>query len=169
MKLIFAFIIMLCMPVTLLAQEQAQDRNKGESTGLPLPRFASLNADQVFARMGPGTRFPIQWAYQRKNLPIEIVDEFDNWRKIRDIDGEGGWVHQSLLSGKRYAFQNQGQALPLYRSADDTDRQVAVVETMAMMAIESCNDGWCRVTASGIRGWIEKEVLWGVYEGERIQ
>jgi SH3-like domain-containing protein len=150
-------------PLHVFAQEV------GESTGLPMPRFASLNAEQVFARMGPGTRFPIKWTYQRANLPVEIIDEFDNWRKIRDIDGEEGWVHQSLLSGKRFVIQHNGENMPLYRKNIDTSRQTAIAESGAILALDSCENQWCEVNAMGLSGWIQKEFLWGVYEGEQIQ
>ena len=72
----------------------------GES-GLTLPRFVSLRASEVNMRTGPGTRYPIAWVYKQRNLPVEIVDEFDTWRRIRDWEGSEGWVHQSMLHGRR--------------------------------------------------------------------
>ena len=161
MKLILVFLLLFAMPL--------QAQIIGEVTKRPIPRFASLNADQIYARSGPGTRFPIAWEYQRKSLPIEIIQEFDNWRKIRDIDGEEGWVHQSLLSGKRYAIQNTGQAVPIRRDNNDDARVVAMVESGAILRLDSCELAWCRVSASGFKGWISSVSLWGVYEGERIE
>ena len=73
----------------------------GRSTGLPVPRFVSLGADRVNVRFGPGKQYPINWVFARKDLPVEIVAEFDTWRKIRDFDGEEGWIHSSLLSSRR--------------------------------------------------------------------
>ena len=77
-----------------LAPALAQDH-------LPLPRFASLDSNEVNLRAGPGTDYPILWVYQRKGLPVEIIQEFDTWRRIRDRDGTVGWVQQNQLSGKR--------------------------------------------------------------------
>ena len=74
---------------------------KGSNTGLPLPRFASLRADAVNLRSGPGTRYPIQWVYKRRDLPVEIEREFDVWRLVQDSDGVKGWVHQATLVGTR--------------------------------------------------------------------
>jgi SH3-like domain-containing protein len=161
MKLILAFLLLFALP--------AHAQVIGEVTKLPIPRFASLNADQSFARSGPGTRFPIAWVYQRKHLPIEIVQEFDTWRKIRDIDGEEGWVHQSLLSGRRYAIQNTGQPIPILKSKTDDSRIVAMVESGAVLKLNECESPWCNVSASGFRGWISTLSIWGVYEGEQIQ
>ena len=70
-------------------------------SGLPFPRFASLRSDEVNVRTGPGTRYPVDWVFKRKSMPVEIVAEYENWRKIRDWQGASGWVHQSLLTGKR--------------------------------------------------------------------
>src|SRR5690606_22976961 len=67
------------------------------TSGLPVPRFVSLGAQEVNMRSGPGTRYPIKWVYTRKGLPMRVEAEFDIWRKVRDRDGEVGWVHGSLL------------------------------------------------------------------------
>ncbi len=68
---------------------------------LPLPRFVSLRAEEVNVRTGPGVRYPINWVFHKRDLPVEIVAEFENWRKVRDVDQAEGWVHQSMLSGRR--------------------------------------------------------------------
>ena len=140
----------------------------GEVTKLPIPRFASLRGDEIYARTGPGTRYPIKWVYQRKNLPVEIIQEFDTWRKIRDIDGEEAWVHQTLLSGQRFAIQNSGQAVPMNRKAKNDSRAVALVESKAILQLEKCQNQWCFASASGFKGWIPYDSLWGIYEAEQI-
>src|SRR4029453_16249428 len=83
--------------VLWLAPALAQDH-------LPLPRFASLDSKEVNLRAGPGKDYPILWVYQRRGLPVEIIQEFDTWRRIRDRDGTVGWVQQNLLSGRRTAL-----------------------------------------------------------------
>ena len=77
----------LATPIVASAQE----------SGLPIPRFVALRSDKVFLRSGPGLRYPKVWIYQRRNMPMEVVSEFDTWRKVRDWEGSEGWVHQSLL------------------------------------------------------------------------
>ena len=141
----------------------------GESTGLPLPRFVSLRGDQVYARTGPGTRYPIKWIYQRQFLPVEITQEFDNWRKIRDIDGEEGWVHHSLLSGKRFVIVNSDENVTVYRSPSPQSRIIAQFETNVVAGLNECKADWCHVSKKGFDGWIRLTSLWGVYEGERIE
>ena len=72
-------------------------------SGLPIPRFVSLKAEKVNVRRGPSSDHPVAWVFQRKGLPVEIVAEFENWRRVRDSDGEEGWILQNMLSGKRTA------------------------------------------------------------------
>jgi len=143
--------------------------NVGEVTKLPVPRFVSLAGDKIYARSGPGTRFPISWEYHKRGLPVEIIKEFDNWRKIRDKDGEEGWVHRSLLSSKRFVIQNEGQAIPMFKNAQDDSHSVALVESGVVLRVDSCKNDWCRVLVSGFKGWIPTVSLWGIYEGERIE
>lgn len=166
MKLIPFFLSVLLL---LVHPVGAQNVTVGGVTKLPVPRFVSIRSDRVYARTGPGTRYPIQWIYQQKNLPVEIIQEFDTWRKIRDIDGEEGWIHQSLLSGKRYAMLKLSQAEPLLRTKAVDARPVALAESRSLLEIRSCDQNWCDLSASGYTGWMPVESLWGVYEGEQIE
>lgn len=77
------------------------DNSKGSVTGLPLPRFAAFRADEVNLRTGPGQRYPIDWVYHRRGLPVKIEREFDVWRLVEDADGQKGWVQQATLVGTR--------------------------------------------------------------------
>jgi SH3-like domain-containing protein len=164
MKLSLILIILL-YPFAVFAQTP----RVGEVTTLPIPRFVSLRGDTVYARSGPGTRYPVKWVYNRKNLPVEITREFDTWRKIRDVDGEEGWIHQSLLSGKRFAILTSETATPLYRDSNDQSRVMALIEPRALMAVDACQSTWCSLSKSGYSGWIPVDVLWGVYESEQIK
>ena len=73
-----------------------------KASGLPLPRFVSLRSEEVNLRTGPGVQYPVDWVYKRRNMPVEVLAEFGTWRKVRDIQGTQGWVHQSLLSSNRW-------------------------------------------------------------------
>ena len=108
-----------CIALVLLggpaqgADPQGSAQRKG--SGLPIPRFASLRSDEVNVRTGPGTRYPVDWVFKRKTMPVEIVAEYENWRKIRDWQGASGWVHQSLLTGKR-SFIIASKAASLHKT-----------------------------------------------------
>jgi SH3-like domain-containing protein len=133
-----------------------------------LPRFATLRAGEVNLRTGPGERYPIDWVLIRKGLPVEIVQEFDVWRKIRDFQGSEGWVHQRMLTGARNVLIEGGVRI-LYAEPDVTSPPVARAEAGVMARLIECRGPWCRVEAQGIKGWLKRDDVWGVYPDESVQ
>lgn len=147
------------------------DKAVGPS-GLPLPRFVSLKADKINVRRGPSSEHQVAWVYQRKGLPVEITAEFENWRRIRDSDGEEGWVYQSMLSGKRMALVapwRKQEAVPMYVTPDAAAGLVAMVKAGVVATLEDCTGQWCQVNASGYEGWIAQPMIWGAYPGEQVE
>jgi SH3-like domain-containing protein len=139
---------------------------KGADSGLPLPRFVSLAAEKVNARTGPGSRYPIAWQYQRRGLPVEVVAEYEYWRRIRDHDGTETWVHKNLTSGKRYAVV-EGGVRSLFRKPDADTEVLLTAETGVQARLRKCPDAmWCQVEIAGTRGWMPRSWLWGLYPGE---
>lgn len=140
-----------------------------ETSGLPLPRFASLRSDEVNLRTGPGQRYPIDWTYTRKDVPVEIIAEFDVWRKIRDWQGTEGWVHQGMLSGKR-TLVVIGGSHPLRGGDQDGADPVATVEPGVFGRILHCprNKDFCKVAVGAAEGWLKRDEFWGVYKSEWI-
>lgn len=136
-------------------------------TGLPLPRFASLRASEVYMRAGPGTRYPVEWIYRRRGLPVEIVAEFDTWRKVRDWNGTMGWVHRAMLSGRRTSITTAADTV-LRREPAPGAAVIARAEAGVIARIERCNGAWCRITARGLTGWAPRKNLWGTYQGEKL-
>lgn len=136
-------------------------------SGLPVPRFVSLKSSEVNWRVGPGTRYPIEWVYHRANWPVEIIEEFGHWREIRDIEGTTGWVHKGLLSGTRYAIIT-GEQRPLYLAPDA--RSVVVMEARANVSgqLLRCSEQWCQLDINDKRGWIRRDHLWGIYPKEKL-
>jgi SH3-like domain-containing protein len=133
----------------------------GKQTGLPVPRYVSLRSNEVNLRAGPGARYPIEWVFKRRSLPIEIVAEFDTWRKIRDFEGTEGWAHQSMLSGRRMV-QVIGAIRTLRRYASDLSSAVARLEPGVLANLEDCQHEWCEVRVSGFSGWVSRAHIWGV-------
>jgi len=140
----------------------------GTETGLPIPRYVTLRAKEVNVRAGPGARYPIEWVYQRPNLPVEVVAEFDTWRKIRDHDGTEGWVHQSMLSGRRAVLVIGGDHL-LRRRPDPGAPPVARVEAGVIGTLEGCRRDWCEIGVAGLGGWIHRSQIWGVRVDEALR
>lgn len=156
-----AFIIALAAAWFGVTPALAQDK-------LPLPRFASLQSGEVNMRSGPGETYPIMWTYQRAGLPIEIIEEFDIWRRVRDHDGVVGWVKSTLLVGKRHVIVRDSQR-PLRETADAGARPVALVDPGVVLKVIECNAEWCRLDAQGHKGWMMKTEFWGVYPQEILE
>lgn len=137
-------------------------------TGLPLPRFVSLRKGEVNVRTGPGTRYPVDWVFTYKNMPVEIVAEFDAWRKVKDWEGMVGWVHKSMLSGKRWIIVPKGPR-QLRRADDPQSPVVAHLERKVVARLKRCRGAWCEINLSGIKGWIKRSEIWGVYRAEKFR
>ena len=137
-------------------------------TGQKLPRFVSLRSDQVNLRVGPGDNYPIQWVLTRKEMPVEITKEFENWRMIRDWQGTEGWVHERMLTGKR-AVVIKGGIRTLHRQPDVAAPPVAHAEPGVIAKLLECRADWCRIDAADHTGWVQRGDLWGVYPGEVLQ
>lgn len=135
---------------------------------LPVPRFVSLGTGEVNLRTGPGMRYPVKLVVRKSGLPVEVVREFDVWRQVRDIDGDEGWVHKSMLSGRR-SIVVRGQMQTLLRRPEANARAVARLEPGVIARLHTCNASWCQVNVGGYTGWLKKETLWGVYPEEAFK
>jgi SH3-like domain-containing protein len=150
--------------VALLTLLPAQAADKS----LPVPRFVTLRSDKVNVRTGPGEQYPIDWVFTRKDMPVEIVAEFNHWHRIRDVEGTEGWVQERMVTGKR-AVIVRGQQRALRERPSGEAAIVARAEPGVIARLLECQQGWCRVEASGVNGWLKREEIWGVYPGEVIQ
>ena len=142
----------------------AQGSNTGAS-GLPLPRFVTLAVTKANMRVGPKRTHPIIWEYQKKGMPLEVIQEHESWRRVRDIDGEVGWMHKQLLTGKRSAIINVDWA-SLRDRPDIAAIMLVRAQRGVLASVEECLPDWCLVTIEGQEGWVEKASIWGVYDGE---
>jgi SH3-like domain-containing protein len=137
-------------------------------TGLPLPRFVSLASGEINLRAGPGRQYPIEVVYRRQSMPVEVIDEFENWRRIRDWEGTVGWVHGSLLSGRR-TLRVLGEELVALRRAPREDAPlVAQVEPGVIGELERCDGGWCQATLGGFEGWLRRQDFYGTLPKESL-
>ena len=142
----------------------------GKGTGLPLPRFVSLRANEVNLRTGPGVQYPVDWVYLRRKLPVEIIAEYGTWRKVRDWQGTQGWVHQSMVAGLR-TFIVTGSTRTIRRKGDAGSPAVATLEAGVIGKLLSCPNlnGWCRVEVAGNKGWLRRVDFWGVLRSEVME
>jgi len=138
----------------------------GVVTGYKIPRFVSLKSDEVNLRVGPSFNYPIKITYIQKNLPVEIVDEYDAWRQIQDIDGNFGWIHKSLLKGNRNGviLSKIDNFALIFKYPEG--KQIGKIGNKNIVEINKCLEKWCFIKIKDKKGWIEKKNLWGVYKSE---
>lgn len=145
----------------------------GSISGRPLPRFAALRSDEVNMRSGPGTRFPIEWTFQRRDLPVEILREFELWRRIRDPEGTEGWVHQSTLITRRSFIVRgaPGSEVMLRRRAEEQSQPVARLRPGVVGRLRACEptSPWCEAQVGEFRGYIKRADIWGVGPTEEVK
>ena len=145
------------MPAAVGAAEESL---RVGTSGLPLPRYVSLRAGEVNLRTGPGTRYPIDWIYQRRGLPLQIIDEFEAWRRVRDHQGTVGWIHRSMLIGRRTVMV-LGEPRLLHREPNSQSPGLAFLEPGVIARLEGCLVTWCQIEAKGFEGWLRREDFYG--------
>lgn len=131
------------------------------------PYFISLRHSTVNVRAGPGTQYPILWAFKRAHLPLEAIDQFENWIQIRYSDGEKGWIHRRLASPERWAIIT-GTSQVMRRQPDKRSKPTFVAEAGVLGRIKTCSGAWCELVVAERKGWLPRAFLWGVYPHEII-
>jgi SH3-like domain-containing protein len=153
MRLIFLiFFILLASKAT---SKQKQDFCSSES------KFVTLKSNEVNLRAGPGKDYPVSWVIKSKNEPFEIVAEFDKWKKIRDYDGDQGWVHSSFLSYKTFVIVTSDDPIVIYKDKQSKDKKIAKAEKSVRLKLIKCEFPMCKVAAESLEGWVECNNLWG--------
>lgn len=162
--------LFLCaaLAMSLVSAGAAPAQERGPVTNLPLPRFVSMKASEGNVRRGPSLTHRIDWVFKRKDIPLIITAEHGHWRRVKDRDGAGGWVHYSLLSGTRTAIVEQDMLDLLAKPAEGSP-VVARLELGVIARLEECTKQWCKLNAAGYRGWAGKSALWGVGPDETLE
>ena len=135
-----------------------------------VPRFASLRVGEVNLRSGPGTKYPIQFVYHHKGLPVEILSEYDIWLKVRDWQGSEGWVHERMVTPARTIII-KSDTRTIYRDPARDSPALAKLEPGVVARLLECRNAWCRIETEkqNIKGWLLRSEVWGVYPDEVVQ
>ncbi len=133
--------------------------------------YMSLKYDQVNLRTGPSESFPIDWVYQEKNYPMEVMDSFESWRQVREVDGTLGWMNKNMLSHRRFALVRTESSL-LSKAAPKAEAR-AILQPGVVAQIEQCPKGdYCQLKVKygedTYKGWFLRSALWGVDKDEEI-
>lgn len=161
----YKFSKIIAITILLLWPPFAEAKERGSVTNLPIPRFVSMKAGEGFARRGPSKLHRIDWVYKHQNMPLMITGEYGHWRRVQDIDGQGGWMHFRLLSGNRTVVF-KGEKNPVTRRQNVGSDIVFFAEKGVIGNLDECNISWCKVYIKKRKGWVLKANIWGVFENE---
>ena len=149
---------------SLNAQAAIQELSADET------RFVAMRANKVHARSGPNIRYPIEWIYQRQNYPVEIIAEYDQWRRVRDYEGTETWIRKNLLTNTRYALIIEPGENNIYEKDSLTSDITARAENGVIGLIKRCTPTFCLLEfENGIKGWMQRSLLYGIKRNEEIK
>ncbi len=138
-------------------------------SGLPVPRFVTLKSGEVFMREGPSPQHRVEWVYRRRGLPMEVIAEYDVWRRVRDADGVVGWVHKGMTEGRRNVIVTGKGDAPLLDAPDASGHVVAYAQPGVIASLKSCGGAFCEVEAQSISAYVARANIWGVYADESVE
>jgi len=132
-------------------------------SGLPVPRYVSLKFASVNARAGPGDDYRALWVYHARGLPVQVLAETTEWRRICDPEGNMAWVHMRTTDGRRTVMRTQSGPTP-FHSAPKPDAPIrAQLQNRAIASLVKCTaKGWCRLRVDGVSGWVQPSQVWGL-------
>ncbi|WP_168464465.1 SH3 domain-containing protein [Wolbachia endosymbiont of Ctenocephalides felis wCfeT] len=122
--------------------------------------FVSTKSNKINMRTGPGFHYPVKWIYTCKNLPLKVMEEFEDWKKVCDINEDCGWIKSSLLSGKHYAIIKEDTCGYQKQSIDS--KVTMEIDKFVVMKIEKCSEEWCFLSAPKRKAWVQKKYVYGI-------
>jgi len=131
-------------------------------SGYCVPRYLSLKRGEVFGRKGPGKDYPTAFVYHARGLPVQVIDETTDWRRICDPDGGAVWIASAMVDGQRTVMATGASAVALRQSPSDTAGAAAYLRSRAVADLGRCKGDWCEVTADGAHGWLKSSEVWGL-------
>ena len=155
--------------ISIIIFSQVSNAKTGKETGLEIPRYVSLKSDDANIRVGPSKNYPIEIKYIKKNYPLKVLDEYEEWRKVEDFNRNIGWIHKSLISGIRtgIVLSNDNKNISILNTLDGN--VIGEIGNGNIVFLEKCKIDWCLVSSGNFKGWMDKKYIWGVKEKEIIK
>ena len=122
--------------------------------------FLTLRYNEANVRQGPSVDHPIKFIIKKKYLPVKIIDSYDNFKKIIDINNNSGWIHRTQLFKKKSAINIKNNSLILSQPKIYS-KPIAKLEKGRLVLIKKCKPQWCKIETGDYKGWIIKKNLWG--------
>ena len=147
------YLVVLILFCSILFFFQESFANENEN-------FLSLKNNEVNLRQGPSFKYPIKLTYNKKYLPVIILDKSETWRKIKDFENNSGWIHVSQLSKKNSAINIKNNSI-LFKKPTIYSKPIAKLEAGRLVLIKKCKIKWCKISSGNYVGWVFKNTLWG--------
>jgi SH3-like domain-containing protein len=150
-----------CAFLVLAGCGEREGRDASTPSGFAVPRYVTLRYDTVNARSGPSEDHRTLWVYHARGLPVQIIAETEQWRRICDPEGAVSWVHMRLVDGRRAVIRTAGGSLFVRKSPNPASGAVAELKPRTPATLEECEKGWCRVRLGKAKGWVPAAEVWG--------
>lgn len=148
---------------------EAEGAHRRTPSGFPVPRYVSLKFSEVNARGGPGDDYKLLWTYRTRGLPLQVIAETADWRRVCDPEGALAWVHQRTVDTRRTVMRTREDPLDLHRGADASSPVVARLAGRSIASLDDCREGWCKISVDGAEGWVAANEVWGAAEGAQCR
>lgn len=129
--------------------------------GPKIPRWAALKFGEVNARAAPGDTSRILFVYRARGLPVQILAETREWKRVCDSDGSLAWVKATAITEKRTVLRKASAPLPLRADPAPGSKIVAYMAGRSTAELQGQHAGWRRVRAGGRTGWLQASEVWG--------
>ncbi len=154
-----ALVLAACSPA---AKDPAAEAARENPSGLPVPRYVTLKSDPVKARSGPSDDHRVVWLFHARGLPVQVVGETKDWRRICDPDGGLSWVNKLVTDGRRAVMRTQQTPAPILSAPRDGAAPAAYLAPRALAALDRCQGDWCKVKIGSVSGWVQAGAVWGI-------
>ena len=124
--------------------------------------FLMLKNNKVNVRYGPSFDYPIKYIYKKIQLPVQLIDKKENFRRIIDHKKNTGWIHISQLKKSKSLITTSIKIL--FKNPTKYSKPLAKLDSGRLLLIQKCEKNWCNVKTEKFLGWIDKNDVWGSTE-----
>jgi SH3-like domain-containing protein len=155
--------VTLTSGLALSACDKAGGRTADTPSGFPVPRYVSLSKGEAAGRAGPSEDHRIVALYHARGMPLQVVAETEEWKRVCDpFGGPPVWMKNRLVTGARTVVRVKSGAVGLHKRPNDASDVIASLPPKAIATFDRCDKGWCRVKVGSIKGWLPAQDVWGV-------
>ena len=121
--------------------------------------FLMLKNNKVNVRYGPSFDYPIKYIYKKIQLPVQLIDKKENFRRIIDHKKNSGWIHISQLRKSKSLITTSSKIL--FKKPTKYSKPLARLDVGRLLLIKKCEKNWCNIETEKFSGWIDKTNIWG--------